>query len=92
MLPRALKYRLTQQVLETRKTHDGDLKRGHGAVHLPYALERKYKNVNVAQCSASCQLAPAVAQAGSLCYTKATVPFYPIDIIEAFLFSGAVAL
>jgi hypothetical protein len=46
MLPRALKYRLTQQVLETRKTHDGDLKRGHGAVHLPYALERKYKNVS----------------------------------------------
>ena len=44
MLPRALKHRLTQQVLAVRKVHDYDLKRGHGAVHLPYALERKYKN------------------------------------------------
>ena len=44
MLPRALKHRLTLQVLAVRKVHDYDLKRGHGAVHLPYALERKYKN------------------------------------------------
>jgi integron integrase len=46
MLPRTLKHRLTQQVLAVRKVHDCDLKRGHGAVHLPYALERKYKNAS----------------------------------------------
>jgi integron integrase len=44
MLARALKHRLTLQVVAVRKVHDFDLKRGHGAVHLPYALERKYKN------------------------------------------------
>lgn len=44
MLPLALKDRLTQQVVAARKIHDADLKRGYGAVHLPYALERKYKN------------------------------------------------
>ena len=27
-----------------RKVHDSDLKLRYGAVHLPYALERKYKN------------------------------------------------
>ncbi len=44
MLPRALKHRLTLQVVAVRKVHDSDLKLGCGAVHLPYALERKYKN------------------------------------------------
>ena len=44
MLPRALKHRLTLQVVTVRKVHDSDLKLGYGAVHLPYALERKYKN------------------------------------------------
>jgi len=44
MLPRALKDRLTLQVAAVRQVHDYDLKRGHGAVHLPYALERKYQN------------------------------------------------
>jgi integron integrase len=44
MLPRALKHRLTLQVVAVRKIHDSDLKLGYGAVHLPYALERKYKN------------------------------------------------
>jgi integron integrase len=44
MLPRALKHRLTLQVVAVRKVHNYDLQRGYGAVHLPYALERKYKN------------------------------------------------
>src|SRR5258706_3295571 len=44
MLPQALKHRLTLQVVAVRKVHDSDLKLGHGAVPLPYALERKYKN------------------------------------------------
>src|ERR1700704_3584450 len=46
MLPRALKHRLTLQILAVRKVHDYDLTWGHGAVHLPYALERKYKSAN----------------------------------------------
>lgn len=44
MLPQTLKDRLTQQVVAARKIHDHDLQRGYGAVHLPYALERKYRN------------------------------------------------
>jgi integrase len=44
MLPRALKDGLTRQVVAARKTHDEDLQRGYGAVHLPYALDRKYQN------------------------------------------------
>jgi integron integrase len=44
MLPRALKHRLTLQVVAVRRVHNYDLERGYGAVHLPYALERKYKN------------------------------------------------
>jgi integrase len=44
MLPRALKDRLMHQVIAVRKVHNYDLTRGHGAVHMPYALERKYKD------------------------------------------------
>ena len=44
MLPRTLKEPLTLQVGAVRRIHDYDLQRGYGAVHLPYALERKYKN------------------------------------------------
>jgi integron integrase len=44
MLPQALKDRLTRQVVAARKTHDEDLRCGYGAVHLPYALDRKYQN------------------------------------------------
>jgi integrase len=44
MLPQALKDRLTRQVIVARKTHDEDLRCGYGAVHLPYALDRKYQN------------------------------------------------
>jgi integrase len=44
MLPRALKRRLKLQVEAVQRLHQEDLKRGYGAVHLPYALERKYRN------------------------------------------------
>ena len=44
MLPRALKNPLTQQIAVARRLHADDLKRGYGAIYLPYALERKYKN------------------------------------------------
>jgi len=44
MLPRALKGQMTRQVLAARKSHEEDLRRGYGAVHLPYALDRKYQN------------------------------------------------
>ena len=44
MLPRALRDRLRLQVVAVRNVHNYDLQRGYGAVHLPYALERKYKN------------------------------------------------
>src|SRR5437879_6333438 len=51
MLPRALKHRLTLQVVAVRKVHDYDLKRGHGAVHLPYALERSEERRVGQECS-----------------------------------------
>jgi integron integrase len=44
MLPRALKEPLSRQIGAARKLHVDDLKRDFGAVHLPYALERKYQN------------------------------------------------
>lgn len=44
MLPEALKNPLSQQLAVVRELHTDDLKRGHGAIYLPYALERKYKN------------------------------------------------
>lgn len=43
MLPQTLKHRLKLQVGAVRKLHQADLKRGHGDVYLPYALERKYQ-------------------------------------------------
>src|SRR5437867_4975768 len=44
MLPRALKDPLARQIAAVHRLHEEDLKRGYGAVYLPYALERKYKN------------------------------------------------
>jgi integron integrase len=46
MLPRALQDGLRLQIGAVQKLHFADLKRGYGAVHLPYALERKYKNAS----------------------------------------------
>lgn len=44
VLPEALKDGLKRQILAAQKTHAEDLRRGYGAVHLPYALDRKYKS------------------------------------------------
>jgi len=44
MLPRALKEPLARQIGAARRMHLDDLKRDFGAVYLPYALERKYRN------------------------------------------------
>ncbi|HKP48126.1 MAG TPA: integron integrase [Pyrinomonadaceae bacterium] len=44
MLPRVVKPRLMLQIEGVQKVHKHDLRCGHGAVHLPYALERKYPN------------------------------------------------
>jgi integron integrase len=46
MLPRALKHHLKLQVDAVQKLHKSDLQNGHGDVHLPYALERKYRNAS----------------------------------------------
>jgi integron integrase len=46
MLPKALKHHLKLQVGAVQKLHKADLERGHGDVHLPYALERKYQNAS----------------------------------------------
>jgi len=42
MLPEASCQPLHQHLLRVRALHREDLQRGHGAVYLPYALERKY--------------------------------------------------
>ncbi len=44
MLPEALKNSLSEQMAIVRQLHTDDLTRGYGAIYLPYALERKYKN------------------------------------------------
>jgi integron integrase len=44
MLPTTLVDPLRRQLEAARKIHQTDLQEGYGKVHLPYALERKYKN------------------------------------------------
>jgi integron integrase len=46
MLPGIICNDLQRHLQKVRKTHEKDLKAGFGAVYLPYALERKYKNAN----------------------------------------------
>jgi integrase len=46
MLPASLKDRLRDQLKRARVIHQSDLREGFGAVHLPYALERKYLNAS----------------------------------------------
>ena len=44
MLPRPLSEPLREQLARVKLLHAQDLREGCGAVHLPYALERKYPN------------------------------------------------
>lgn len=44
MLPQTLKSALQLQLDAARKLHREELKKGFGEVHLPFALERKYKS------------------------------------------------
>ncbi len=46
MLPDSLIAPLQEHLLRVKRLHEEDLARGHGAVYLPYALERKYPNAN----------------------------------------------
>lgn len=47
MLPLSLKPLLVEHLKMVRKVHGEDLRRGHGRVYLPYALERKYPQADV---------------------------------------------
>ncbi|MGA9192209.1 MAG: integron integrase [Anaerolineales bacterium] len=42
LLPDSLRPRLEDQLMRAKRIHEKDLKEGFGAVHLPFALERKY--------------------------------------------------
>lgn len=42
ILPRKLDESLQAQIQEVRRIHEQDLAAGHGAVYLPFALDRKY--------------------------------------------------
>jgi integrase len=46
MLPESLVVPLQDHLRIVQRTHEEDLAKGHGAVYLPYALERKYPNAN----------------------------------------------
>ena len=46
MLPEIIIDELQRHLGKVKKIHEIDLKAGHGAVYLPYALERKYQNAN----------------------------------------------
>jgi len=46
MLPNIITDELQRHLLKVKKIHERDLTEGFGAVYLPYALERKYKNAN----------------------------------------------
>jgi integron integrase len=46
ILPQSLLNPLQDHLRRVRQIHDRDLSQGHGYVHLPYALERKYPNAH----------------------------------------------
>jgi integron integrase len=46
LLPRSLHDPLKNQIAAALRVHQRDLSEGHGRVHLPYALERKYPNAD----------------------------------------------
>lgn len=46
MLPKILVVPLKEQIKYAKKLHEKDLSAGYGTVSLPYALERKYPNLN----------------------------------------------
>ena len=46
LLPEQLVPILHEHLRRVKAIHEADLKAGHGAVYLPYALERKYPNAN----------------------------------------------
>jgi integron integrase len=46
MLPESVVVPLQDHLRIVKRTHEEDLAKGHGAVYLPYALERKYPNAN----------------------------------------------
>jgi len=46
MLPASLAIPLAEHLARVRRLHESDLKQGLGAVHLPYALARKYPTAN----------------------------------------------
>lgn len=46
LLPEPLLPILHEHLRRVKSLHEADLKTGHGAVYLPYALERKYPNAN----------------------------------------------
>ncbi|NNG01371.1 MAG: integron integrase [Desulfobacteraceae bacterium] len=46
MLPKIIVDDLKRHLVKVKSIYDRDLKAGFGAVYLPYALERKYKNAN----------------------------------------------
>jgi len=46
MLPEIVSSLLERHLEKVKATHERDLRAGFGAVHLPFALERKYKNAD----------------------------------------------
>ena len=44
MLPERLALALRGHLARVQRLHEADLRHGHGAVYLPFALERKYRN------------------------------------------------
>lgn len=44
LLPQTIQKSLQNHLQRVKQIHQQDLKNGHGAVHLPYALDRKYPN------------------------------------------------
>lgn len=46
ILPEIIVDELQRHLLKAQQIHEKDLKAGFGAVYLPYALERKYRNAN----------------------------------------------
>ena len=62
MLPQPVKTPLQQHLQSIKQLHTRDLEAGHGAVYLPYALERKYPHAIATGYGNTCSCHPALTR------------------------------
>ena len=74
MLPQPVKTPLQQHLQSIKQLHTRDLEAGHGAVYLPYALERKYPHANRDWVGNTCFLPPGSHATRALASSGGIIP------------------